>query len=244
MDHHPILMAGLHSAPDSPMPWKTQEVDLAMNLKSVGCRYFKIQQNLDNLGDAASIGLLKRSIVSGNVKYDAKVKDAASTMARYIRRLVEYGADWVTVWIDESGLPEVEKLAHDHKDLVKHLCGVIELTTTPRDVTKKVHRCTREALFKRQGTAAAKFGMRTFIADIPGAAQFRAELVQQVPTGTFQLFCPGLRDEDEDAGGQEITGTPAEASAANVDFVIAERRITGASDPRYVYTGLRDELKK
>lgn len=243
MAHRVKLMAGLHGTPNVSI-WENQELNLAANLKGVGCRYFKIQQPIDDLGEERSIQFLCNAIVSGKVKYDAKVKDAPSTMARYIKRLVGYGATWVTVWLDRGGLPEVAKLAHDNPDLVPYLCGVIDLTTADPDMFHELHGCSRPNHFARQGTASVAFGIRNFICDIPGAKDFRESLNKGLqPDEYVTLFCPGFRVPKEAAGGQKYIGTPQQAKDAMVDFVIAERAFTDVSDPRFAFTGLRNKLK-
>lgn len=224
-------MVGIHATSGTLWGKKGMHASLVTNLKVAGCLHLKMQATIDDFSERDTVGYLKHSVEKAFVLYDPKFKDAANTMTRHVQRFIEYGVDMVTVWIDESGLPEVEKMAMDNPALIPYLCGVVELTTTPLSVTKKAHGCERAFFMSRQTKAAAGFGMSNFICAVSDARSLRR---LKLPEKT-RLLCPGLRNEGEDPGGQDRIATFAEAKDAGIDIGIAERSIVDAVDPREAY---------
>ena len=233
------LMVGIHATPGTIWGKKGMHASLVTNLKVAGCLHLKMQATIDDFSERDTVSYLKHSVRGAFVLYDPKFKDAANTMARHVQRFIEYGVDMVTVWIDESGLPEVQEMAVKNPTLIPYLCGVVELTTTPLSVTKKAHGCERTFFMSRQVKAAANFGMSNFICAVPDASSLRK---LKLPAKT-RLLCPGLRDEGDDPGGQDRIATFAEAKAADIDIGIVERSIVDAVDPREAYLMRRSQLE-
>lgn len=57
------------------------------------------------------------------------------------------------------------------------------------------------------------------------------------------FVCPGIRLEDEDKGNHTETFTPAQARAADVDFIVMGSSIYTSSNPRQIVNQIKEELE-
>lgn len=219
------------------------QVAFALNMKDARCEGYKLQEPIGILSDEASISLLRASNdpnLKPKIFYDLKLKDSPPTMARRIRRLIEMGVHGVSVWIDEEGLPMVRKMLVDNPDLAPYVCGVTVLTTVSEAECTEIHHMSRTAFLLQQSAPAAKVKMTSFVCAVNEAAAIRQQLGEMGCRA--ETLCPAIRIPEDDPGGQEMVATPRQARDAKASWIIVERPITDASDPRISYRRYKNAL--
>jgi orotidine-5'-phosphate decarboxylase len=237
------IMVGIHPSPGKTYSAPDMQFSLHLTLKEEGVLAFKMQEAILGMTEEASLHFMLCTKVPRfkmRIFYDHKLKDVANTMARRIRRLVEMGVDIVSVWIDEEGLPTVIKMLHDYPELAPHVCGVTVLTTISEEQCLAIHHMERIPFLVQQAVPAAEAGMGDFVCAVNEARAVRVATTPALAKSKraegknlrVGILSPALRLPGEEAGGQVMVATPAEAKRAGVDYGIVERPIVDATDLR------------
>jgi len=171
---------------------------------------FKVNDLL--FADPHVIGRIKRF---SNVFADAKLYDIPHTVKNSVRRLVDAGADLITV--HASGGVEMMRIAKENSSECK-IIAVTVLTSTETNI-HEVERLVKDAIEAGVDGIVCSGNDLKAISKIPGAKS----LLKVVPG-----IRPTWYDKTDD---QKRIATPQAAIDAGADFIVIGRPVLEAPDP-------------
>jgi len=186
---------------------------------------FKVNDLLIDEG-LASIRKLK---FHGNVMADPKLYDIPATMNNSIDKLIEAGADIITV--------HGSAMYHGELDQKAKLAMVTILTTFDEDKCNLIYSEPIAQMVKRFSSYATLTGYGYMVS----SAQ-QLETLNPLP---MKKICPGIRPSSYSVSDdQKQTMTPGEAIKAGADLLVIGRPILKADDPVKMLKEINEEIAK
>lgn len=184
---------------------------------------FKVNDLLVDMG-LASIRFLKQF---GNVMADPKLYDIPATMNNSINKLIEAGADIITV--------HGSAMYHGEHDQKAKLAMITILTSFDEDSCKLIYSEPTAQMVRR----FSSFAMLSGYGYIVSSAQ-QLGVLNPLP---MKKICPGIRPSSYSVSDdQKQVMTPGEAIKAGADLLVIGRPILKADDPVKVLKEINEEI--
>lgn len=165
----------------------------------------------------ADEGVVEQLRAHGNVFVDVKLHDIPSTVANTVRRLIEKGADIITVHA-EGGVPMMRAAKEVSGD-----CKIIAVTV----LTSEVHDDTTSEVLRRTEEA-----LRGGVDGIVCSGHELASLTSLPGIESKLKIVPGIRPAWYAAKDDQVrTMTPEEALELGADYLVVGRPIVHTEDP-------------
>lgn len=190
-------------------------------------------------GPAVVAGLRERGL---RVFLDLKLHDIPNTVAHAVESAARLGADLLTVHAGGGSamLRAARRAAGEPGGGGPRLFAVTVLTSlSSAELGEAWGRpdAAAEEEAGRLARLAADAGMDGVVSSVHEAARIRST----AGTG-LGILTPGIRLAGDAAGDQSRVATPAQASAAGVEFVVVGRTVTAAADPAAAFLAVQGEL--
>lgn len=233
--------------PRPPSPTDDERVIVALDLPDAAAaldlvdrigpatRFYKVGLELFCAGQAGRVmdGLAARG---ARVFCDTKLWDVPTTVRRAAQRLVEGGADLISVHAD----PPTVAAAVDAAGPGRVLAVTVLTSMGPAELAAAGYASTDPTeLVLRRARVALEAGAGGLVASGREAARLRAAL-----GAGFRVVTPGIRSGgDRPPGDDQVrTVSAAEAVAAGADQVVVGRPVRDATDPQAAVAALRAEV--
>lgn len=183
-------------------------------------------------GDLSIIRELKEY---GNVMADPKIYEIPDDMEHGVRRILDAGADIVTVHCSPLWEPPM--------DLTDRVVGVTVLTSFDNQKCREVYGTTPSLKVSWFMKKLVPFGYQYFVCS---AADLRSAAVNGlVKAGKIKPICPSIRLSDQIIEGDDQAlsrkVTPAQAIACGAELIVVGRPIQTAEDPLAVVDRINSE---
>ncbi|MFC1656767.1 orotidine-5'-phosphate decarboxylase [Patescibacteria group bacterium] len=202
-------------------------------LRTTGC----ILKVNDLLFDQGIERLLPKLSTYGRVMADLKLHDISNTVGNVANRLLAC-PPWAVTVHGSGGEKMIKAAADTLKPVGTKVLVITVLTSIDEKTCKEVY----ARMPAKQVAKLAAIAHRAGADGLVCSAEEVADLRNKYPG--MLLVAPGIRSVGQDAGDQERTGTPEQATANGSDHLVMGRQIFKAEDPVFeVHRLLGEELK-